>query len=232
MATRKLVVEGSSVTASQLKDLFRQIEDGSLDSYHIQALLERRDPFKISIDKDSQLASWHVFLTKIFGIKIDIESLVIPEQQPGFDRLIVVPKGLTLNKVLKACRDEFEVTCYTYDLNKFFTVNQRHSTKTYAVWVRERVEADEELAAKPAKDLKKEKIPGITLLERLLYELKNFAEIGKHLDVDNITLCSGSRGPDESVPNVSWYVDEQRLCIDWNDHSYQNSNLRSRAVVF
>jgi hypothetical protein len=36
-------------------------------------------------------------------------------------------------------------------------------------------------------------IRGHYLLERLLYELKYFAETGKHLDIDNLTLCSGSR---------------------------------------
>ena len=42
----KVVVEGSSrVTASQLSDLFRQIGDGSLRGFHIQALLDHRDPF-------------------------------------------------------------------------------------------------------------------------------------------------------------------------------------------
>jgi hypothetical protein len=42
----KVVVEGSSaVTASQLKDLFRQIEDRSITGQHVQAFLEHRDPF-------------------------------------------------------------------------------------------------------------------------------------------------------------------------------------------
>jgi hypothetical protein len=46
MAGQKLVVEGSSgVTASQLKDLFRQIEDGGIGHDELQAVLERRDPF-------------------------------------------------------------------------------------------------------------------------------------------------------------------------------------------
>jgi hypothetical protein len=47
MATQKVVVEGSSnVTASQLKDLFRQIADGSLTGDHLQAFLERSNPFE------------------------------------------------------------------------------------------------------------------------------------------------------------------------------------------
>ena len=41
MATQKVVVEGSSgVTASQLKDLFRQIDDGSIDGSYMQSVLD------------------------------------------------------------------------------------------------------------------------------------------------------------------------------------------------
>lgn len=48
MATSKVVVEGSSrVTAAQLKDLFRQIEDGSIDGKGLQAFLEHRTPFPV-----------------------------------------------------------------------------------------------------------------------------------------------------------------------------------------
>lgn len=38
-------VVGSSVTANQLKDFFRQIADGSLNGQHLQAFLEHRNPF-------------------------------------------------------------------------------------------------------------------------------------------------------------------------------------------
>lgn len=39
-------VVGSSVSANQLKDLFRQIADGSLSGGHVQAFLEHRNPFE------------------------------------------------------------------------------------------------------------------------------------------------------------------------------------------
>ncbi len=41
-------VVGSSVTANQLKDFFRQIADGSITGVHMQAVLEHRNPFKMS----------------------------------------------------------------------------------------------------------------------------------------------------------------------------------------
>lgn len=45
MATKKVVVVGSTVSASQLKDFFRQIEDGSINGGVMQAILEHRDPW-------------------------------------------------------------------------------------------------------------------------------------------------------------------------------------------
>lgn len=43
----KIVIEGSdNVLASQLKDFFRQIEEGGIKGHHIQAMLERRNPFE------------------------------------------------------------------------------------------------------------------------------------------------------------------------------------------
>lgn len=43
----KMVIEGSdNVSASQLKEFFRQIEEGGIKGYHIQAMIERRNPFE------------------------------------------------------------------------------------------------------------------------------------------------------------------------------------------
>jgi hypothetical protein len=48
MAARKVVIEGSSnVTAPQLREMFKQVEQRKLDGYHFQAFLEHRNPFEI-----------------------------------------------------------------------------------------------------------------------------------------------------------------------------------------
>ena len=46
MAAQKVVVKGSTVSALQLKDLFRQFADGSLNGEHLQAFIEHRNPFE------------------------------------------------------------------------------------------------------------------------------------------------------------------------------------------
>ena len=67
-----------------------------------------------------------------------------------------------------------------------------------------------------------------TLRERILMELAYFEETGKHLDVDNITLCAGSRFRVGLVPIGYWY---DRFLIYWFNPSYRSSYLRSRSVV-
>jgi len=47
MATsKKVVVEGASVTGPQWKELVRQIVDGELTNLEVQAIIERRNPFE------------------------------------------------------------------------------------------------------------------------------------------------------------------------------------------
>ena len=58
MATAKVVVAGSTVSASQLKDFFRQIEDGSVNWPIMQAILEHRNPFAFERNEHG-----HVVLT-------------------------------------------------------------------------------------------------------------------------------------------------------------------------
>ncbi len=230
MATPRVVVEGSSVTASQLKDLFRQIEDGSLGGYHIQGLLEHRNPFEIPMDPASQLSSWGGLSKSLFGLEID--DAKVPVRQAGFDRLIVVPRGLTLNRVIGVCREQFEnFYCDYSDLDQAVTHNDRTNATTYAIWVRERVEADEELKNLSANQLKEQGVPGVTLMERLLLELKYFSETGKHLDLENVTLCSGSRCSVGHVPEVGWRVDRRELVVHWYRPDYRSGHLRARAAV-
>lgn len=67
-----------------------------------------------------------------------------------------------------------------------------------------------------------------TLRERILMELAYFEETGKHLDVDNITLCAGSRNRYGGMPTVYWC---DWFNVGWYYPSYRDSYLRSRSVV-
>lgn len=221
-----------SATLGLLGDIFNKVAAGSFTHRELECFAKRQNPFEIKMDQANQLEGWCGLIKELFGIEIDPSSVTVPEQQPGFDRLIVVPKGLTLNRIIEVCREKFEnVWTYSDNLNESVTENDRTNTETYAIWVRERVEADEELKNLSANQLKEQEVPGVTLMERLLHELKYFSETRQHLDVANVTLCSGSRYSDGDVPHVGWDADDRELCVNACNPAYRLDDLRTRAVV-
>jgi hypothetical protein len=174
-----------------------------------------------------QLHGWRELYRKEFGITIG--DIAVPEQKPGFNRLIVVAKGLTVQQVFAVLGNHFATWSY-YDLGTEVLTDERTNTETHAIWARERQEADEELANKSANTIAEMGINTMTLLERLLYELVFYAETGNHLDVQNVTLCTGSRNSDGDVPLVDWDADNGKLyvlgCLPGGSHP----DLRARAV--
>ncbi|MDP3999658.1 MAG: hypothetical protein Q8P76_03655 [bacterium] len=177
----------------------------------------------------AMLRAWQTLYRQEFGIELDISKIQPPKRVPGIDWLIVVAKGLTLNQIVQVLRKHMSVWTCTNNLNSITSV--RNTGETYAIWVRDRQEADEELKNKSANDLAKEQINGIALEERLLLELKYFLETNKHLDEKNWTLCAGSRYPDGSVPCVDWGPIGRWLGVGWYGPGSASGDLRARAVV-
>ncbi len=225
MAT-KIVVGGSTVSASQLKDMFRQIEDGSLNGIHIQAILEHRNPFGL----DNVVIDWKK-VYELLGVKADFNNEDVND--PNF-WVVPVFRGVTSNMVVNALR-ALGVKFYLYaeDLDGIVTKNDRDSEKDgpYRVKFQKTVEADEALKDKSANTLVEEDVKGITLLERLLLELGYFLATGNHLDEKNVTLCTGSRYSDGYVPYVDWGTAYRGVYVDWSRPSDSSSRLRARAVV-
>jgi len=68
--------------------------------------------------------------------------------------------------------------------------------------------------------------------KRLLLELFYHWKTGKHLDILNWTLCSGSRYSVGGVPIVGWHGGYDRLSVGWcNAGSRDDEELRSRQAV-
>ncbi|MFA6315596.1 MAG: hypothetical protein WC648_04500 [Candidatus Paceibacterota bacterium] len=225
MAT-KIVVEGSTVSAPQLSDLFRQFGDRSLNGIHLQAFLDHRNPF----DLDNVVINWKKAYETL-GMKVDFNN--DDANDPNY-WVVPVFKGVMPNKVVKALRDlNVNVYLYTDNLDKDVPMNDRDPAKDgdYRVKFLRTIEVDPELKDKSADTLAQEKIKGSTLLERLLLELGYFLATGNHLDVENITLCSGSRYSDGGVPRVDWNADDREVRVSWCSPSDSYSGLRARAVV-
>ena len=186
-------------------------------------------------DLGHQIGEWKQFYAEYFGLE-DTETLMrdsqVPATKDGFGQIIVVQQGLTLNQVYTVCESKFNCWRYSHDLDASVTQNDRTPTKDYAIWIRNgRFEADEELKNISADTLTDEKVKGITLLERLFLELGYFLATGNHLDVENVTLCNGSRFSDGGVPRVDWNADGRGVNVYWYGPSVSDARIRARAVV-
>lgn len=221
------VVGEMSEWSGMLMDLFRQIHDGSKTKQMLQAFLEHRNPFAITNIKEE----WQEFYRKYFRITVDFSDVLIPDDPGGFERVIFIPKGLTFTTVIKALRKKFDIYLYIKNLDKDVTENVRTTDESYAIRVRRRQETDEEWKNVSANQLKQQDINCVTLLERLVDELKWFDETGEHMDIDNWTLCTGSCYSDGRVPDVRWDSDYRKLSVNWCNPDYASEALRARQAV-
>lgn len=175
--------------------------------------------------KDQKL-EWEK-LYKSFGE----ESIKDADFDNDFTRLIVIKKGITLNAVLDECKKRFTVSCYWDDLDKSITQNDRMSNQEYSILIKDTIEADKKYENMSANKIKGKDINGITLVERLLLEIKYFDETGNHLDINTITLCTGSRDSDGGVPCVYWNPDADRLGVYSSGPDDSGRRLCAREVV-
>lgn len=218
-------------TPAILENLIRVLDGEAVFQLNEQSPLAVTEPL-------SDLERWGNVYEKLFGHKPYLSEIRIPEKPEGVGpvRLIVVVKeifGWTSAKSLqgtqKALKSHFP--CYQYDnnLDKAIPTNDRDPRNgSYAVWVKDMREADEDMANLSADDLAARNIPGITMLERQLLEADYFFENAAHLDIVNVTLCSGSRNADGHVPFGCWY--DGRFDVGWYNASNRDSDLRSRRV--
>jgi len=221
----------SKLTIEQMAEFFRQQEAGRVTRENFQIYLESLRPVATLGSDEDQLLSWKAFYLKVFGIKLDLAGLELPATRVGFDRLVVVAEDLAINSALQACRDHFSVYSCWDNLDKEVSRNDRSPSKTYVIRLRDRIEADEEFADVSANQLKERGVKGITLLERLLLELMYFTQTGKHLDLENVTLCAGSRGSYGSVPSVDWDSGDDGLRVHWYSPGDSHDGLLTREVV-
>ncbi|MFH1346991.1 MAG: hypothetical protein ABIH10_01950, partial [Spirochaetota bacterium] len=152
----------------------------------LQLLIENG---RVSDSYAALIADWQAFYRSL-GINCDLSGVRIPDDQGGFGRVIVMAQGVTSQSAYNLCAKNFPCWKYTdKNLDKAVTSERTTRNGAYAIRVRDRVEADEELKNRSYNDLKRDGIPGITLEEREILELKFFKETGKHLDIANWTLC-------------------------------------------
>lgn len=140
---------------------------------------------------------------------------------------ITDPSDKKTSEIIADMKKMFCVYSY-YDTDKLdrdFPAPKKETTRYF----NKTVEADEGLKNKSANNLKD--IPCITLRERLIMEIEYFKETGAYLDVQNITLCAGSRDSGGGVPNVDWDADYRLVRIGWYGTGGSSDLVRARAIV-
>lgn len=180
-----------------------------------------------------QLSEWGAFFESI-DCKCDLSAITIPQYQPGLDRLIIMPSAMTLNRIVEIMRAKFDVWIHAEfgdDIDTAVPHNTRANGRTYAIWVRDQVESDEEFRNTSAIDLEARDVPVMTLLERLLYGMFRFHQQRDHLDVIGGTLCAGSRTLSGKVPCVEWGEEDCVLGIIVSPEQRASSLTRGRQIV-
>ena len=176
--------------------------------------------------KDEYLAErqhWQDFYKEHFDWTVDFSRVLIPKKPGEFWRLIFIAKGMKMNKAMARCKDLFETSQNKDDFDASVTQNIRTASENYAVWVRDGLEPDHEFLGKSTKEADPDMKIGITLLERIILEIKYFSETGNHLDLRGLTFCSGSRGSDGHVPSANWFGSWFRISwygLDGSDSDY------------
>lgn len=173
----------------------------------------------------AQRTYWEGMYLTHFGTEADFSEVVIPEKpQFGKWRLIFILKGLTMNhaaalyrKILVAHDPQWKLWQYADDLDVAIVRNIRTSAESYAIWVRDEQEADEEFRGQTTCQVDPDQLIGITVLERLVFGIVHLIETKQHLDVKGITLCSGSRYADGRVPCVGWFPGIRWVDVGWYD---------------
>ncbi|MEK7537095.1 MAG: hypothetical protein AAB584_01480 [Patescibacteria group bacterium] len=234
-----------------LADIMLKLKNGGISPDELKQFAKRENPFEIVVVSapkaaptiqtiEELLDDWVNFYRNVFAEDLDLTSLRVPDRHEGFDRLIIVAKGMSPERVFQKMQEFF--TCWKYTGNRSLDEvvfdadgvekkRRRSDRETHAVWVRNRIEADQELKNQSANQLKECGIPGITLEARELYELKYFRETGKHLDISNWTLCAGSRRVGGHVPGMGWDGGDRRVEVYWFNPSHAFAYLRSREAV-
>ncbi|HEV8666227.1 MAG TPA: hypothetical protein VN665_00050 [Candidatus Paceibacterota bacterium] len=216
--------------AALMQQLGRDIDPDKARYYIAHKKQLGDDLRKLGIHKmpEFDAAWWEQFYLKHFDLTVDLLALHIPAKPAYACRAIVIVPGITNNQVFDACTKAFKTWRYDSDLNTVCDIVKRPEGP-YVVWVRDVVEADDKMKNKSAKDIEVAGTNTLTLKERMILELAYFDETGKHLDIDNWTLCAGSRDSGGRVPHVHW--NDDKLHVGWTYVDDRDSYLRARVAA-
>lgn len=230
-----------------LNEVSRQMDQGflnpgtglGLDQCHM--FVEHQNPF---LDVDALLDEWTCFYKHLGVGEIDFSDIVVPKRRPGFNRLIVIPQGLTLEMTIELCREFFP--CYIYGAKRPEGVRiigaGENFESGYALWARNNRETDPKLKGMCVCKCRETNKRFMKLIPRLLFELKFFHERDRHLDENGVsstyTVCPDTYFIDEDkwVPEISFgpYISHKAksgLHINWGSVESHDVQTGPREVI-
>lgn len=178
--------------------------------------------------------NWRLFYQKFFNLSLDFSDVRIPEYPGGGWNLLIVAKGVTSEMLFR----KYRAICgwgwkwTDENLDKIVVSARNSEIDSYAVWVGDNQESDNDLKNLSAAFIASNDMVTETLAERLLHEFKFYNKTGKHLDVIGSTLCSDSRW-NGLVPSVSWRQDYNGggIHINWQSCDRFNRALGARRTI-
>lgn len=252
MAVKTQIAEKQPMTGDQAKEIKRLLEDSSkyaFDEYlktnpsidSAQRIIEQAGQFKLrqvgflqefGTTADARVvADWQRFYKEHFSFDVDFSKVGIPQRPKGNYRLLFIAKGMTMNTAFTRCKKLFATWQYADDLDAAITQNARTASENYAVWVLDEVEPDKQYRGKSTRQADPDMKLGITVLERIIFEIKYFSETGKHLDIKGVTFCSGSRYAGGDVPCADWCGGRFRVRWYRLDYSFSDYGIRSAVSL-
>ncbi len=175
--------------------------------------------------------SWggaHAYLYDLLGMLGQYEEF--RKEHPVLEWQVVMLKGLTYHLVAKLHRRVKVGLDLRDDLNEIEEQRDPNRDGSYMVLFKAAQEADPENANQSANDRQNKNCQDITVLERLFMGLIFFLVSGRHLDEQNITLCSGSRYPAGSVLLVRQSPGGREVCVYSYYSHLCHHYLRARSV--
>lgn len=149
-----------------------------------------------------QLAKWQDFYSRHFGEQHDFSGVRIPAQQLGFNQLILVPTGMTPYRAIVRCQELFAVYYVVYGLEQNGGHGQythsRTANQSYALWLEGKFQHIGSTKDAFEAAVTRHHSDSLTMLERLLLELKYFDENPGHhpnpvKSLERYELCFGSQ---------------------------------------
>ncbi len=186
-----------------------------------------------AIPVEWQLRWWEFFYRGFFKYNLDISGILVPEKRKGFDRMLVLAEPAMSHALFVKSGEYFDCwKAQNASLDEAVIEHERNlSNGSYVIWVEDTEEPNERLKNISANRIREEGLTTETLPERLLHGFVYYLETGRHLDLSNWTLCSGSRYFDGCVPNVGWGGSYGEMYVRWTNPSVAIGDFRSREVV-